>query len=92
MEKTNKEYLEVLGEEEKRGRIKKHFFAGVGEARLMENSERKWNIKTKSLCPECMEVIDAELHEEGGKILINKRCEKHGEFEDVYWGDAQCLP
>ncbi len=46
-------------------------------------------MKTKSLCPECLEVIDAEVYEsEGGEILIKKKCEKHGEFEDVYWSDA----
>ena len=31
-------------------------------------------MKTKSLCPECLEVIDAEVYESGGKILI-KKCE-----------------
>jgi len=45
-------------------------------------------MKTKSLCPECLEVIDAEVYESGGKILIKKKCEKHGEFDDVYWSDA----
>ncbi|MQY54248.1 MAG: radical SAM protein, partial [Methanosarcinales archaeon] len=46
-------------------------------------------MKTKSLCPECLEVIDAEVYEEGGKILIKKKCERHGEFDDVYWSDAE---
>jgi uncharacterized radical SAM superfamily Fe-S cluster-containing enzyme len=45
-------------------------------------------MKTKSLCPECLEVIDAEVYEAEGKILIKKKCEKHGEFDDVYWSDA----
>ncbi|MCD6455902.1 MAG: radical SAM protein [Methanophagales archaeon] len=46
-------------------------------------------MKTKSLCPECLEVIDAEVYEsESGEILIKKKCEKHGEFDDVYWSDA----
>ncbi|MEA2032527.1 MAG: radical SAM protein [Euryarchaeota archaeon] len=46
-------------------------------------------MKTKSLCPECLAVIDAEVYEsEGGEILIKKKCEKHGEFDDVYWSDA----
>ncbi len=46
-------------------------------------------MKTKSLCPECLEVIDAEVYEsEGGEILIKKKCEKHGEFDEVYWSDA----
>ncbi|MCW3135037.1 MAG: radical SAM protein [Methanophagales archaeon] len=45
-------------------------------------------MKTKSLCPECLEVIDAEVYESEGRILIKKKCEKHGEFDDVYWSDA----
>ena len=45
-------------------------------------------MKTKSLCPECLEVIDAEVYESEGKIKIKKKCEQHGEFNDVYWSDA----
>jgi len=45
-------------------------------------------MKTKSLCPECLNVIDAEVYESDGKILMKKRCEKHGEFDDIYWSDA----
>ncbi|MHC1584670.1 MAG: tetraether lipid synthase Tes [Candidatus Syntropharchaeia archaeon] len=43
---------------------------------------------TESLCPECLRVIKAEVFEHDGKILIKKRCEDHGEFEDIYWSDA----
>ncbi len=45
-------------------------------------------MKTKSLCPECLEVIDAEVYEAEGRILIKKKCEKHGDFDDVCWSDA----
>jgi uncharacterized radical SAM superfamily Fe-S cluster-containing enzyme len=45
--------------------------------------------KTKSLCPECMKVVEAEVVEKDGKALIRKKCSKHGSFEDVYWSDAQ---
>lgn len=44
--------------------------------------------ETKSLCPECLQVIDAKVVEEDGKALIKKTCPKHGSFEDVYWSDA----
>lgn len=49
---------------------------------------------TQSICPECflsndeVHVIDATLYEEDGKVMYKKTCEKHGEFVDVYWGDA----
>jgi uncharacterized radical SAM superfamily Fe-S cluster-containing enzyme len=45
-------------------------------------------IKTKSLCPHCHKVIDADVYEEDGKILMKKSCPEHGEFDDVYWSDA----
>ena len=37
-------------------------------------------IKTKSVCPECKEVIDAELFEKDGTIYMRKVCPTHGEF------------
>ena len=46
------------------------------------------NTKTKSLCPQCLKVVDAEVYEEDGKILMKKNCEAHGEFDDIYWSDA----
>ncbi|MHC1579533.1 MAG: radical SAM protein, partial [Candidatus Alkanophagales archaeon] len=45
--------------------------------------------RTWSLCPSCLSVVPAELHEEDNVIYIRKRCEEHGEFEDVYWADAE---
>ena len=45
-------------------------------------------MKTKSLCPQCLKVIDADVYEEDGKILMKKSCEEHGEFDDIYWSDA----
>ena len=44
--------------------------------------------KTRSLCPQCLKVVDAEVYEEDGKILMKKSWEEHGEFNDVYWSDA----
>ncbi len=44
--------------------------------------------KTKSLCPVCHEVIDADILEEEGKVMMEKTCKEHGFFKDVYWGDA----
>jgi uncharacterized radical SAM superfamily Fe-S cluster-containing enzyme len=44
---------------------------------------------TKSLCPECLDVIDASIIEEKGKIMLEKTCNKHGFFKDVYWSSAE---
>ncbi len=43
---------------------------------------------TKSLCPECLTVIDAKIFEENGKMMIEKTCSKHGYFKDIYWSSA----
>lgn len=45
--------------------------------------------KTQSLCPVCHEVVDADIKEEDGKVIMEKTCLKHGFFKDLYWGDAQ---
>ncbi len=44
---------------------------------------------TKSLCPECLSVIDASIFEEDGKVMIEKTCSKHGAFKDIYWSSAK---
>lgn len=45
--------------------------------------------ETKSLCPECLQVISAELIEENNNIYIVKTCPNHGEFKDIYWSDFE---
>lgn len=52
----------------------------------VSSSERAGAIyfnKTKSLCPECLAVIDASVFEKNGQIIIEKTCEKHGAFNDM---------
>ena len=44
---------------------------------------------TKSLCPEDLGVLDAELWEDNGQVIMRKSCPEHGDFEDVYWSDYQ---
>lgn len=56
--------------------------------------EEEWKAKvglprnTDSLCPECLDVIKADLFEEDGKVLMEKECPKHGRFRDVVYSDA----
>ncbi len=45
--------------------------------------------QTKSLCPECLKVIDAMIFEENNVVYIKKECSEHGSFEDVYWSDYE---
>jgi 7,8-dihydro-6-hydroxymethylpterin dimethyltransferase len=41
-----------------------------------------------SLCPTCLKVINARIFQEGEAVLIDKRCEEHGDFRDTYWSDV----
>jgi uncharacterized radical SAM superfamily Fe-S cluster-containing enzyme len=45
--------------------------------------------KTKSLCPVCLSVIDAEVYEDNEKIMIKKECKEHGVFDSTYWGSNE---
>jgi len=43
--------------------------------------------ETKSICPECLKVLEATIFEEDGKVFIKKECPEHGFFQDIYWSD-----
>ena len=45
--------------------------------------------ETQSICPECLQVIPAEIFEKDGKVYIKKECPKHGEFQDLYWSSYE---
>ncbi|MDR0523148.1 MAG: radical SAM protein [Candidatus Methanoplasma sp.] len=44
--------------------------------------------RTRSVCPDCGKVLDAELFERDGKVYMEKACPEHGSFCDVYWSDV----
>src|SRR5499427_3467036 len=44
---------------------------------------------TKSICPVCKVVVDAQVNIRGGKVYLRKRCREHGWFEALVYGDAQ---
>jgi uncharacterized radical SAM superfamily Fe-S cluster-containing enzyme len=43
---------------------------------------------TRSICPVCKTVIDAQVNARGGKVYLSKRCPEHGPFEALVYGDA----
>ena len=45
-------------------------------------------MRTKSICPECEKVIPAEIDKREDGVFLVKECEKHGKFEEKFWGDA----
>ena len=41
--------------------------------------------RTRSICPECMKVLDAEIFvDQDNKVKISKTCDIHGQFVDTY--------
>jgi hypothetical protein len=44
---------------------------------------------TKSICPVCKVVVDAQVNIRQDKVYLRKRCRDHGEFEALIYGDAQ---
>jgi uncharacterized radical SAM superfamily Fe-S cluster-containing enzyme len=42
---------------------------------------------TKSICPECLKVLDATIFEDAGKVYIKKECSEHGFFQELCWSD-----
>ena len=45
--------------------------------------------QTKSLCPECKQLIDAEVFTKDNKVLMKKKCKKHGNFMCLLSSDAE---
>ena len=41
--------------------------------------------QTKSICPVCKAVIDAEVNIRDKKVFLRKRCREHGEFEALLY-------
>lgn len=41
-----------------------------------------------SVCPVCLKVVSARIFQDGEKVFIEKECQTHGEFKELYWSDA----
>ena len=44
---------------------------------------------TRSICPECRRVIDAQILLRDIKVYMRKRCPEHGTFEGLVYSDAK---
>jgi uncharacterized radical SAM superfamily Fe-S cluster-containing enzyme len=44
---------------------------------------------TKTICPECLKVLDATIFEDDGKVYIKKECPEHGAFQEMYWSSYE---
>jgi uncharacterized radical SAM superfamily Fe-S cluster-containing enzyme len=43
---------------------------------------------TRTLCPDCLEVVDGTVVERDGKVYMRRRCKTHGFREGIVSGDA----
>ena len=41
--------------------------------------------RTKSVCPVCLRVVDAEKRTDKDGIYLDKRCSEHGAFSALIW-------
>ena len=47
--------------------------------------------KVKSVCPTCLDIIDADIIIKDGKVILSKNCQKHGKFEFLHvWDNPWC--
>jgi 7,8-dihydro-6-hydroxymethylpterin dimethyltransferase len=44
---------------------------------------------TKSICPVCKRVVDAEVNVRDNRVILRKRCPLHGPFEALVYSDAE---
>ena len=65
--------------------------AGNGRAAATGKQERNevFVEYTKSICPVCKVVVDAQVNIRGNKVYLRKRCRVHGPFEALVYGNAQ---
>ncbi|MCK4884518.1 radical SAM protein, partial [Candidatus Bathyarchaeota archaeon] len=45
--------------------------------------------ETKTICPECLKVLEATIFEEDNKDYIQKECALHGQVTELYWSDYE---
>ncbi len=43
--------------------------------------------RTKSLCPTCGAILDADVVEDGGAVWLVRTCPEHGTYRGLYWSD-----
>lgn len=43
---------------------------------------------TRSICPVCRKIVDAQVHIRNGRVYMRKRCPEHGWFEGIISSDS----
>ena len=58
-------------------------------SRLKQDADFVFHDLTRSICPECKGVIDAQIIIRHNKVYMRKRCPTHGWFEGIISSDAE---
>lgn len=61
----------------------------LDEEKNKEYLNQKYYTKTKSVCPECLKTIPAEIVEVDDMIWMKKTCAEHGDFKDKLSSSAK---
>ncbi|MCF8086224.1 MAG: radical SAM protein, partial [Desulfohalobiaceae bacterium] len=59
----------------------------TGEQKAEEASELP--IPTRSVCPECSKIVDAQLYDRQGQVWMHKACDEHGSFNELISSDKE---
>ena len=59
------------------------------EKRVKQDADYIFHELTRSICPECKTVIDAQIIIRDNKVYMRKRCPEHGWFEGIISSDAE---
>ena len=57
--------------------------------RVKEDADYIFHELTRTICPECKTVIDAQIIIRDNKVFMRKRCPTHGWFEGIISSDAE---
>jgi len=63
--------------------------ADKGKVRVKQDADYIFHGLTRSICPECKTVIDAQVIIKENKVLMRKRCPTHVWFTGIISSDAQ---
>ena len=63
--------------------------AHLNPSRVKQDADYIFHELTRSICPECKQVIDAQIIIRENKVYMRKRCPDHGWFEAIISSDAE---
>ena len=66
-----------------------HLNKGRTGPRVKQDADYIFHELTRSICPECRRVIDAQVLIRENRVYMRKRCPQHGWFEGIISSDAK---